>query len=372
MARRSPDHAAHTRSALLDAALTVFAERGFAAAQLEDIARRAHVTRGALYHHFTGKPALFQAVLGERWDTVMAPATDELTPKPAETRSQIGVAVDGGKPSVDQSPSRVTRPSSAPPRPSSPPAPASWPAPTDQPTPPAAPKPTLGQKLGWQPPRDPRSSEAPTSVRPPASEPRASVGPPDRSPLAPPPFPYPPESTRTSPHHSDDRPTGAPAAEPAPRTAEKPTEKNPLKAAHPSRWVEGAPDGRERRVHKQVRAFVSTFLHLVEVDPRARALLRMLLSGDHLLEEIVGQPSAGPPGSTLPWVDPLGAWERALADLLSEGGRDPRGAERAHALLAGLLGHAVWISLRGTGESSVVALADVLSEAAIRPTSPPS
>jgi TetR/AcrR family acrAB operon transcriptional repressor len=78
MARRTAEDAARTRDAIIDAALAVFAERGFAASQLEDIARRASVTRGALYHHFSDKAELYLAVLRERWESVMAPLLGEL------------------------------------------------------------------------------------------------------------------------------------------------------------------------------------------------------------------------------------------------------------------------------------------------------
>jgi AcrR family transcriptional regulator len=40
----------------------MFAELGYAAAGREDIVERAGVTRGAMYHHFSSKEALFQAV----------------------------------------------------------------------------------------------------------------------------------------------------------------------------------------------------------------------------------------------------------------------------------------------------------------------
>lgn len=263
MPRRSPDHAAQTRAALLDAALAVFAERGFAAAQLEGIAKRAQVTRGALYHHFTGKPALFKAVLEERWDTVMAPATDELTPR-APTTTTPGSA--GPEKTAEKNPLKATHSFSA-----------------------------------------------------------------------------------TTPHIN--------------RHGSGVAQNTSHETAHSISVTGGAPGGVERRIHKQVRSFVSTFLHLVEVDPRARALLRMLLSGDHRLPEIADHAPAE--DDAPPLVDPLGAWERALAEILSRGGQDPRGAERAHALLAGLLGHAVWVSLRGTGESSVVALAEVLCDGAL-------
>jgi AcrR family transcriptional regulator len=52
-----------TRAALVGAARELFAERGYAAVPTEEIVRRAGVTRGALYHHFRDKRALFRAVV---------------------------------------------------------------------------------------------------------------------------------------------------------------------------------------------------------------------------------------------------------------------------------------------------------------------
>lgn len=63
--RTQPERLAATRAALLKAARTMFAEHGYEAASTEEIVRRAHVTRGALYHHFADKRALFDAVVGE-------------------------------------------------------------------------------------------------------------------------------------------------------------------------------------------------------------------------------------------------------------------------------------------------------------------
>src|SRR5438876_8938836 len=52
-----------TRRALLAAGRDAFASEGYQAAGIEAISRRARVTRGAFYHHFADKKALFEALV---------------------------------------------------------------------------------------------------------------------------------------------------------------------------------------------------------------------------------------------------------------------------------------------------------------------
>jgi len=55
--------AAARREAILDAALDEFSARGFAAARLDDVARRAGVAKGTIYLYFKDKEALFQELI---------------------------------------------------------------------------------------------------------------------------------------------------------------------------------------------------------------------------------------------------------------------------------------------------------------------
>jgi AcrR family transcriptional regulator len=62
---RRAANAIATRRALLSQARRLFARRGYTGVSLEEICRRARVTKGALYHHFHDKRDLFRAVCRE-------------------------------------------------------------------------------------------------------------------------------------------------------------------------------------------------------------------------------------------------------------------------------------------------------------------
>jgi AcrR family transcriptional regulator len=67
-------HGDATRIALLAAAREMFGESGYAATSIEEVAVRAGVTKGALYHHFGGKANLFQEV----YEQVMREVSDKV------------------------------------------------------------------------------------------------------------------------------------------------------------------------------------------------------------------------------------------------------------------------------------------------------
>jgi AcrR family transcriptional regulator len=67
---RSIAHGAKRRQ-ILDAAVSVFARKGYHGSRVGDIAEEAGVAHGLLYHYFAGKSALLEAVFHETWSEVL-------------------------------------------------------------------------------------------------------------------------------------------------------------------------------------------------------------------------------------------------------------------------------------------------------------
>jgi AcrR family transcriptional regulator len=65
---------AATRSRLLDAAETLFVDRGYEGTSTQQILAAAGVSRGGLYHHFANKRELFEAVFSRVSDAALARA----------------------------------------------------------------------------------------------------------------------------------------------------------------------------------------------------------------------------------------------------------------------------------------------------------
>jgi len=85
-----------TREQITQAALTVFALKGYSAASMDDIALAAGSSKGGLYHHFPTKSAVLSAVVERliRIDALVPPfgATDDL-PVPGAAMGRILVEV---------------------------------------------------------------------------------------------------------------------------------------------------------------------------------------------------------------------------------------------------------------------------------------
>ena len=94
MAQRAPrtSRAERTRASILDAAETRFAERGFSATRLEDVAEAVGIRRASIVYHFRDKRELYETVLAgvlegfrERLQAALAP------PGPLLARIEAGV-----------------------------------------------------------------------------------------------------------------------------------------------------------------------------------------------------------------------------------------------------------------------------------------
>jgi len=68
------EQVAQTRAALVAAGRRLFGTEGYAATSVEDLAREARVTTGALYHHFPTKLAVFEAVFDQAHTELMTAA----------------------------------------------------------------------------------------------------------------------------------------------------------------------------------------------------------------------------------------------------------------------------------------------------------
>jgi AcrR family transcriptional regulator len=74
-----------TRGQLIDVATGLFAAHGYEGTSIEAVLAAAGVSRGALYHHFAGKEALFEAVVADVTDRV----TTELAGKVSELTDPV-------------------------------------------------------------------------------------------------------------------------------------------------------------------------------------------------------------------------------------------------------------------------------------------
>ena len=78
----APTKGERTAGRILDAAEELFAERGYEAASLREIARRAGLQQPGLYNHFASKRDLYAAVL----DRALAPMAEAMRTKAREAR----------------------------------------------------------------------------------------------------------------------------------------------------------------------------------------------------------------------------------------------------------------------------------------------
>ena len=60
------------QSQIMEAAMKVFTQKGFASARVDDIVRESGLSKGAIYHHYKGKKDIFLALI-EHWETQTFP-----------------------------------------------------------------------------------------------------------------------------------------------------------------------------------------------------------------------------------------------------------------------------------------------------------
>ncbi|HEV2505512.1 MAG TPA: helix-turn-helix domain-containing protein [Mesorhizobium sp.] len=86
--RSNRDRTEATRGELIAAARRLFTEKSYAETGTPEIVAAAGVTRGALYHHFADKQALFRAVV-EAEAAAVAKAIEQATPRTLSARDAL-------------------------------------------------------------------------------------------------------------------------------------------------------------------------------------------------------------------------------------------------------------------------------------------
>jgi len=78
---------------ILDAALQIFAERGYAGARMDDIARRAGVTKGTIYLYFENKEAVFKTLVRESIGSTLANVSADVSHLKGSARELLRFAL---------------------------------------------------------------------------------------------------------------------------------------------------------------------------------------------------------------------------------------------------------------------------------------
>ena len=84
----TPAPRADKRARILDAAIKVFAEKGYHGSRVSDIAREAGIAYGLVYHYFKNKEEIFSTIFDERWSDFLE-AVEAIASSPASTEDKL-------------------------------------------------------------------------------------------------------------------------------------------------------------------------------------------------------------------------------------------------------------------------------------------
>lgn len=104
MPRKAPERSydpEETRRLLIEAALDLFAEKGFRGTSVQEVADRAGVTKGAFYHHFSTKDDVLHLIHDEFIDRAIKAQEDALASCETATEQLARMAVDITKTCID-------------------------------------------------------------------------------------------------------------------------------------------------------------------------------------------------------------------------------------------------------------------------------
>ncbi|WP_235984975.1 TetR/AcrR family transcriptional regulator [Actinomyces trachealis] len=87
--KRTRMSASERREQLIDVSRTLFAEKGFEAASIEEIAQRAKVSKPVVYEHFGGKEGLYAVIVDRELTAIYSTITAALAPSTSTSASLV-------------------------------------------------------------------------------------------------------------------------------------------------------------------------------------------------------------------------------------------------------------------------------------------
>ena len=85
-----------TKSRILDAALNVFASKGYYDTRMDEIVDESHTSKGAIYFHFPNKERLFLALVDQFADLLERRVTEAIEPE-EKGIARVRVALETGE-----------------------------------------------------------------------------------------------------------------------------------------------------------------------------------------------------------------------------------------------------------------------------------
>lgn len=104
---KQPAHRPSRRAHIIDAAIRLFAERGFVDTAISDVAEEANVVATAIYYHFSGKEELYSASVNRVFESISSVVSTARNDEEPHDSTNLGAVIDAVWTWIDEHPSEA-------------------------------------------------------------------------------------------------------------------------------------------------------------------------------------------------------------------------------------------------------------------------